>query len=178
MRRCRRCSSHGLGLRLRARLGRGRPRRVEVAYQLLDLFVSRIDLEDALVPLPRRVEVRRLLGDVAEVAEGDQVLGIETECGVEDLARFVEASRLEQGLSEDDVSADVPRLLRQMRPTERDRLIQVPRLPMLVRQGGEVAARVLVEFFLELVKPGAAGQSMPSRAPRVPGGETGRSIFF
>jgi hypothetical protein len=40
---------------------------------------------------------------------------------------------------------------------------------VLVRQWCEIASRVLVELFLELVKPGGAGHSMPSKVPRDPG---------
>jgi len=126
----------------------------------------------------RRGDVVSVPGDVAEVAEGDQVLGVESERGMEELTRLIEASGFEERLRQHDVTADVRGLLREMGPTECDRLVQITGLAVLVRQWGEVASRVLVEFLFELVKPGGAGHSMPSGAPRGPGGETGQSIFF
>ena len=115
--------------------------------------------------------------DVAEIPEGDQVLRIELERRLEDLAGLVELRCLEQCLAEDNMTADVRRLLWQVGATERDCLVQITGLAVLVRQRGEVASRVLVEFFLQLVKAGGAGLSKPSGAPRDPGGETGQIIF-
>jgi hypothetical protein len=54
------------------RLGGG----FERTEQLLDFGVARIRFEQPLVPRARRVEIARLPGDVAEVAQRDEVFGV------------------------------------------------------------------------------------------------------
>jgi hypothetical protein len=107
--------------------------RVEIANELLYLLVARIDFEHALVPAAGGVEIARFLCDVAEVAQRDQILGVEPKGRVENLPRLIEAAGFEERLGEHDVSADVTRLLREVCPAQGDRLIHVPGLAVLIR---------------------------------------------
>jgi hypothetical protein len=65
--------------------------------------------------------------------------------------------RLEQRLPEDDVPAHMSGLLRQIRPAQLNRLLEIPEFPILVRERREVPARVLVELLTQLVNTGRTG---------------------
>ena len=125
--------------------------------QRLDLVVARIRLQHALVPSPRRRRITLSSGDVAEVTQGDQVLGVERESGLEHAARLVEAATLVQRLAVDDVPAHVSGLLRQELLADQDRLFEVASLSEFVGQRSEVAAGILVELPFELVDAVGAG---------------------
>ena len=140
----------------------------EAADQTLDLLVSRIRLEHALVPAARRGRIALARGDVAEVPQRDEVLGVERQRGLEHAQRFVQATALEQRLAVDDVAAHVARLLREILLADQDRLFEVANFAELIRQRGEVAARIFVELLFELVDAGGAGhQSLGGGAQAV-----------
>ena len=116
-----------------------------------DLVVARIGLEHAPVPVLGSRGVPARLGDVAEMAQGDEVLGIERERGLEDRLRLVGARRLEQGLPVHDMPAQVPRLLLEVHAAQIDGRVEVARLAILVGERREEPARVLLVAFLQLV---------------------------
>jgi hypothetical protein len=82
----------------------------QVLEDLGDLTVSRICVQQALIPLPRGAEFPVHLGDFAKCAECNEVFRVEFERGGENVARFERLPGLIQGLTEDDMPAHVARL--------------------------------------------------------------------
>jgi hypothetical protein len=91
------------------------------------------------------------------VPERNEVLGIERERGLENATGLIVAAGLEQGLAVHDVAAHVARLLRKKLLTNKDGLLEIPDFPVFVGEGREISARILVEFFAELVDTRRAG---------------------
>jgi hypothetical protein len=168
---------HERGRRLRRldRAGR-RGEQVEGAEERRDLRIARIRVEHPGVPAACVVEVAGRAVDVAHLPEGDHVLGIEVERRLEERAGLVTRARLVQRLAEHDLPAHVIGLLRQLLAADGDGAVEVPRPPVLVGERGEIAARVLFEFPLQLVDPGGASQcKSPEKrhgAPLEAGGRT------
>ena len=115
------------------------------------LVVARIGLEHAPVPVLGGGRVTAGIGDIAEVAQGDEVLGVERERGLEDRLRLVGARRLEQGLAVHDMPAQVTRLLLEVHAAQVNGGVEVPRLAILVGERREEPAGVLLVAFLQLV---------------------------
>src|SRR5689334_11123234 len=95
--------------------------------------------------------------DIPEMAQGDEVLGIERQCRLEDAASLVVPSRFEKSLAIHDVAAHVARLLRQKLLADEDCLLEVPDFPVFVGERREISARILVEFLAELVDARSTG---------------------
>jgi hypothetical protein len=172
----RRCVDEGGGRGGLLRGARCRCEQVEGADEGGDLGVARIRVEHPRVPPSCVVELSGRAGDVAHVPQGDHVLGVEVECGLEQRTGIVARARLVQRLAEHDLPAHVIGLLRQLLAADGDGAVEVPRPPVLVGERGEIAARVLFEFPLQLVDPGGASQcKSPEKrhgAPLEAGGRT------
>src|SRR5688572_3136194 len=109
--------------------------------------------------------------------ERDEVLGIERKGRFEDGSGFLDLSRLVQRLTIHDVPAHMAGLLRQVFPTDRDRLLDVARFAVFVRQRGEIPPRILLEFLAQFVYAGRARHDplpVRTRASRVGGGMSGK----
>src|SRR4051812_15358230 len=122
-----------------------------------DLLVAWIRLEDSPVPGTGRLAVAVRARDVAEMAQRDEVLGIQCQRRLEDASGFVVPTRLEERLSVDDVAAHMPRLLRQELLADEDRLVEVADLPVFVGERREISTGILVEFLAELVDARSTG---------------------
>ena len=113
--------------------------------------------------------------NVAEVAQRDQVLGIEIECGLERLTRFLQAAAIVERLAEHDMTADVPRLLRNLAPADLNGTVIVARLSKLVCESREDPARDFRSTTKKVFDQGGVGHAMPSEElPRARAGETRR----
>ena len=115
--------------------------------------------------------------DIAQMPQGNQVLGIECQRGFEYSARLGQLARLVQSLSVDDVTAHVTGLLREEFLADQDGLINVSRFAKFVGQRREVAPRIFVEFLLQLVDAGSTGhQSLGGGAQA--GGMRGSKVSY
>ena len=132
-------------------------RRQHREHHLRDFFVSWIRFEYSLIPRTGPFQITTLARDVAEVTEGDEVLGIERQRGLENGTCFVESGQLEQRLAIDDMAAHMPRLLGQIFLTDEDGLLEITRFSVLVGERREVAPRVLIELLTELVDSSRTG---------------------
>src|SRR5262245_294755 len=136
----------------------GRRRRREQAHhELGDFFVSWIRFEYSLVPSSSGSRVTALARYVTQVAQRDEVFRVEGKRRLEHVARFLEPVLLVERLSVDDVAAHVAGLLRQVFPADEDRLVEVTRFAVLVRQRSEVPTGVLVKLLSQLVDSGRTG---------------------
>src|SRR4051812_1561907 len=99
--------------------------------------------------------------------ERDQILRIESERGLEDRARLIVTSSLEQRLTVNDVPAHVAGLLWQKLLTDEDRLVEVAELPVFIRQWREIPPRILVEFLPEFVDAGRTGHCAPAEGSTI-----------
>ena len=123
----------------------------EILEQRDDLIVARIGVEHARIPLARLIVCAVGACDVAEVAQRNEIFGIERERGFERSFRLVVAAGLEQRLTVYDVPVHVLRLLCEMRLAERDRLVEIACFPIFIGERREKPARVFVVSLLELV---------------------------
>ena len=126
-------------------------------------LVSWIGFKDSAVPRSSGLNVTPRACDVAEVPERDEVFGIERKGSFEHRAGFVVTAGFEQRLTVDDVPAHVSGLLRQKLLTDEDGLLEIAKLPVLIRERREVTAGILVEFFSELVNSRRTGHCVPAR---------------
>ena len=142
-----------------------------------DLVVLWIHLEQPAVPSDGYVGLAMLPSNVAQVAQRDQVFGIEIERGLERLTRFLEAAAIVERLAEHDMTADVPRLLRNLAPADLNGAVVVARLSKLVCESREDPARILGVLTKKVCDQGGVGHAMPSEElPRARGGKTRQDI--
>ena len=134
-----------------------------------DVIISRVRFKDALVPTARAGAVPFPLGDVAQVAEGLQIFRIEGKRLLEHGTRLGQIARFVQCLAKHNIPAHVLWLLRQELPTEANGLREISCFPQLVRQRGEVATRVFLKLFPELVDPGSSAHPLSALRVMFPG---------
>jgi hypothetical protein len=115
--------------------------------------------------------------NVAKVAQRDQVFGIEIQRRLERLPRFLESPAIVERLPQNDMAADVARLLRNLTATDLDSAVIVSGLPKLIRKSGEDTAGILGILSKEVFDQGGVGHAMPSgELPRARGGKTRQDI--
>ena len=147
-----RCALLRGGGEVRARPSRGRvgspgdPSRSPINPWIF--LVARIRLEHALVPGARRLGSPCDAGDVTEMAQRDQVLGIERQRGLEHRPRLVAAGRSRTAPGRRRCGRSCGRAAAGELLADHYRLFEIARLAELVRQRGEIPARILVELLL------------------------------
>ena len=120
-----------------------------------NVVIARVGLEHAFKPTARTSRIAIGTRDVSQVTQRDQVFRIEIERLFKHVARLDQLALLVERLSKHDIAAHVTRLFRQVLATERNSLNQVTGLAALISEWREVAARILLELFPELVDPGS-----------------------
>jgi hypothetical protein len=127
----------------------------------------RVGLDEPLGPVARGHRVARLAREGQELLQRDHVAGVEFRRPREGVARRARVADVEQGLAEDHVSRQVPRVHGELRTRERHGGPRVARSAQRARERREVPARVPLELAAQLVEPcgvdhpggGAAGNA-------------------
>src|SRR4029079_16167481 len=105
------------------------------------------------------------------MAQRNQVFRIEGKSCLKLCLGIGQPSHFVHRLSEQDVSAHVPGLLREVLLADEQRLVQIPSFTVFVREGRKVSTRILVEFLFQFVDSGRNGHVAPSCADTRRGSE-------